>query len=148
MLKKLKYFTWDVETLKKVQYALAVKGFDKSCLKIFSREYCDRSTEESSAYCLGKKNSIPHENPPQKNKLSMSVLILVGVSCLGSIALSAEWIGFLGLAALVFLGCFLVFTSRIVSFWGGRSAQGLKRSTQAYYLVIDVDADSEKSFQE
>ncbi len=144
MLKQLKYFTWDVETIKKAQYALEVKGFDKSRLKIFSRECSDRSLEESNASSLGKKNSIPQESALQKNKFSMSVLTLVGVSCLGSIALSAGLIGFPGLAALVFLGYFLVHTLKFMGFSGRRSAAEPRKPVQAYYLVIDVDAESEK----
>lgn len=144
MLKQLKYFTWDVETIKKAQYALEVKGFDKSRLKIFSREYSERSLEESNASCLGKKNSVSQETAPHKNKFSMSVLILVGVSCLGSIVLSAGLLGFPGLAALVFLGYFLGYTLKCMSFLDRRNAVVSKKPVQAYYLVIDVDAESEK----
>ncbi len=144
MLKQLKYFTWDVEAIKKAQYALEMKGFDKSRLKIFSREYSDRSLEESSASRPGKKNSIPLENSPHKNNFSMSVLTMVGVFCFGSVALSAGLIGFPGLAALVFLGYFLVHALKLVGFSGRRSVVEPKRPVQAYYLVIDVDAQSEK----
>lgn len=131
-MRQLKYFTSDVQAIEKAQDALEKQGFDKKRLKVFSRDNSQRHYDGLFVHS---------EKHFQNHFLSSSIFHFVIIFCAGTLALSFAWLSFTQLALLVFLGHGIVYLAKLLKF-SNKVTRDV--SDTVYFLVIDVDKESEE----
>ncbi len=130
-MKRLKYLTHDPAAVKNAIRALAQKGFDVNRLKVVSR---DNSRHHYDRLITAS------ENDAQARAFSFSILFYVCFFMFGSLAISLSFIDFPALVLLIFASVFII---KILHSAGLLLFSGVKPSREVYFLVVDVDKQSE-----
>lgn len=133
MMKQLKFFTSQSDTMQSAKVALASLGISPNKMRVFARE---NAQHRFDGLVLQSTKNKEEANVDQ----STALYALIGLC--GAVTIYAKWLSFVEFFAVVLLISAVVISVKSVL---RKAPKPITLANQVYFFVVDVEDDKEES---